>query len=145
MHIWSVPVSTSCTDSTVKLKFSTNRGSYLQSFSWWKHWTKRFCADFSRSHANRIQVMSNFRIPGHIIYICRNALKNQVYKFPLIMSSHLCLKWCEVEKADGPLVMYTVAAKRFVWSECFIKNKIHKRRCWIAKKKTHKIEKKKRW
>ena len=27
-----------------------------------------------------------------------------------------------MEKADGPLVMNTVATKRFVWSECFIKN-----------------------
>ena len=42
----SVPLSTSCTDFTVNSKFSANRGSYLQSFSWLKHWTKRFCADF---------------------------------------------------------------------------------------------------
>ena len=47
----SVPLSTSCTDFTVNSKFSANRGSYLQCFSWLKHWTKRFCADFSRSVA----------------------------------------------------------------------------------------------
>ena len=40
-------------------KFSANRGSYLQCFSWLKHWTKRFCADFSRSVANRMQVITN--------------------------------------------------------------------------------------
>ena len=46
----SVPLSTSCTDFTVNIsKFSANRGSYLHCFSWLKHWTKRFCADFSRS------------------------------------------------------------------------------------------------
>ena len=32
-------------------KFSANRGSYLHCFSWLKHWTRRFCADFSRSVA----------------------------------------------------------------------------------------------
>ena len=36
-----------------------NRGSYLQCFSWLKHLTKRFCADFSRSVANRMQVITN--------------------------------------------------------------------------------------
>ena len=55
----SVPLSTSCTDFTVNSKFSANRGSYLQCFSWLKHWTKRFCADFSRSVANRMQVITN--------------------------------------------------------------------------------------
>ena len=55
----SVPLSTSCTDFTVNSKFSANRGSYLQCFSWLKHWTKRFCADFSRSVVNRIQVITN--------------------------------------------------------------------------------------
>ena len=40
-------------------KFSANRGSYLQCFSCLKHWTKRFCADFSRSVANRMQVITN--------------------------------------------------------------------------------------
>ena len=55
----SVPLSTSCTDFTVNSKFSANRGSYLQCFSWLKHWTKRFCADFSRSVANRMQVVTN--------------------------------------------------------------------------------------
>ena len=54
-----VPLSTSCTDFTVNSKFSANRGSYLQCFSWLKHWTKRFCADFSRSVANRMQVITN--------------------------------------------------------------------------------------
>ena len=54
----SVPLSTSCTDFTVFSKFSANRGSYLQCFSWLKHWTKRFCADFSRSVANRMQVIT---------------------------------------------------------------------------------------
>ena len=39
-----------------------------------------------------------------------------------MLSTHFCLKWCEAEKADGPLVMNTVATKRFVWSERFIKN-----------------------
>ena len=56
--------------------------------------------------------------------------------FPLMLSTHLCLKWCEAEKADGPLVMNTVATKRFVWSECFIKNNI---RCQIAKQSTKKV------
>ena len=45
----SVPLRTSCPDFTVNSKFSANRGSYLQCFSWLKHWKKRFCADFSRS------------------------------------------------------------------------------------------------
>ena len=53
-----------------------------------------------------------------------------------MLSTHLCLNWCEAEKADDPLVMNTEATKRFVWSECFIiflnKNNI---RCWICKKK----------
>ena len=40
-------------------KCSANRGSYLQCFSWLKHWTKRFCADFSRSVPNRMQVIAN--------------------------------------------------------------------------------------
>ena len=51
--------STSCTDFRVNSKFSANRGSYLQWFSWLKHWTTRFCADFSRSVANRMQVITN--------------------------------------------------------------------------------------
>ena len=55
----SVPVSTSCTDFTVNLKCSANRRSYLQCFSWLKHWPKRFCADFSWSVANRMQVITN--------------------------------------------------------------------------------------
>ena len=55
----SVPLSTSCTNFTVNSKFSANRGSYLHCFSWLKHWTKRFCADFSRSVANRMQVITN--------------------------------------------------------------------------------------
>ena len=40
-------------------KFSANQRSYLQCLSWLKHWTKRFCADFSRSVANRMQVITN--------------------------------------------------------------------------------------
>ena len=51
----SVTLSTSCTNFTVNSKFSANRGSYLQCFSWLKHWTKRFCADFSRSVVNRMK------------------------------------------------------------------------------------------
>ena len=39
--------------------FSANRGPYLQCFSWLKHWTKRFCADFSRWVVNRMQVITN--------------------------------------------------------------------------------------
>ena len=54
----SVPLSTSCTDFTVNSNFSANRRSYLQCFSWLMHWTKRFCADFSRSVANRMQVIT---------------------------------------------------------------------------------------
>ena len=54
----SVPLSTSCTDFTANSKFSANRGSYLQCFSWLKHWAKRFCF-FSRSVANRMQVITN--------------------------------------------------------------------------------------
>ena len=42
-----------------KSKFSANQRSYLQCLSWLKHWTKRFCADFSRSVANRMQVITN--------------------------------------------------------------------------------------
>ena len=55
----SVPLSISCTDFTVNSKVSANRGSYLQCFSWLKHWTKRFCADFSRSVANRMREITN--------------------------------------------------------------------------------------
>ena len=44
---------------TVNSKFSANQRSYLQCLSWLKHWTKRFCADFSRSVANRMQVIMN--------------------------------------------------------------------------------------
>ena len=43
-------------------KCSANRGSYLQCFSWLKHWTKRFspvCTDFSRSVANIMQLITN--------------------------------------------------------------------------------------
>ena len=47
----SVPLSTSCTDFTVNSKFPANRWSYFQCFSRLKHWTKLFCADFSRSVA----------------------------------------------------------------------------------------------
>ena len=54
----SVPLSNSCTDFTVNSKFSANRGSYLQCFSWLKHWTKRFCADCSRSVAKRHRKLS---------------------------------------------------------------------------------------
>ena len=57
-----------------------------------------------------------------------------------MLSTHVCLNWCEAEKADGPLVMNTVATKRFVWSECFIKNNI---RCWIKKKQKNKMNKSK--
>ena len=41
-----------------------------------------------------------------------------------MLSTHLCLNGCEVEKADGAVAMNTVATKKFVWSECFIKNNI---------------------
>ena len=54
----SVPLSTSCTDFTVHSNFSANGGSHLQCFSWLMHWTKRFCAHFSRSVANRMQVIT---------------------------------------------------------------------------------------
>ena len=39
--------------------FRRTEGLYLPCFSWLKHWTKRFCADFSRSVANRMQVITN--------------------------------------------------------------------------------------
>ena len=55
----SVPLSTSWTDFTVNSNFSANRRPYLQCFSWLKHWTKRFCADFSRWVVNRMQVITN--------------------------------------------------------------------------------------
>ena len=55
----SLPLITSCTDFTVNSKFSANRGSYLHCFSWLKHWTKCFCANFSRSVANRMRVITN--------------------------------------------------------------------------------------
>ena len=41
-----------------------------------------------------------------------------------MLSTHLWLNGCEAEKADGPVAMNTVATKKFVWSECFIKNNI---------------------
>ena len=50
----SVPLSTSCTDFTVNSKFSANRWSYLRCFSWLKHWTKRFCADFSHCFSRSV-------------------------------------------------------------------------------------------
>ena len=50
----SVPLSTSCTDFTVNSKFSANRGSYLQRFSW----LKLLCRLFSVS-CNRMQVITN--------------------------------------------------------------------------------------
>ena len=56
----SVPLSTSCTDFTANSKFSANRGSYLQCFSWLKHWTKRKCADFSRSANSSKQDASDY-------------------------------------------------------------------------------------
>ena len=40
-----------------------------------------------------------------------------------MLSTHFCLKWCEAEKADDPLLMNTVATKRFVWSERKVVNK----------------------
>ena len=55
----SVPLSTSWTDFTMNSNFSANRGPYLQCFSWLKHWTKRFCAYFSRWVVNRMQVITN--------------------------------------------------------------------------------------
>ena len=69
----SVPLSTSFTDFTVKSKFSANRRCHLQCFSWLKHWTKRFCGDFSRSVANRMQVITtnihqNTLINGMILF-----------------------------------------------------------------------------
>ena len=39
--------------------FRRTAGLYLQCFSWLKNWTKRFCADFSRSVANRMHVITN--------------------------------------------------------------------------------------
>ena len=39
--------------------FRRTAGLYLPCFSWLKHWTKRFCADFSRSVAKRMQVITN--------------------------------------------------------------------------------------
>ena len=50
----SVPLSTSCTDFTVNSKFSVSRGSYLRCFSWLKHWTKRFWADFSHCFSRSV-------------------------------------------------------------------------------------------
>ena len=57
-------------------KFSANRGSYLQCFSLLKHWAKRFCADFSRSVANRMQVITNI-----VIQIHHNTLINGMRPF----------------------------------------------------------------
>ena len=51
--------SSSCFRSISKSKFLVNRRSYLKCFSWLRHWTKRFCADFSWSDANRMQLIAN--------------------------------------------------------------------------------------
>ena len=48
----SASLGTRYTDFTVNSKFPANHGSYVQCFSWLKHWTKRFSADFSRSVAD---------------------------------------------------------------------------------------------